>query len=134
MFDIKNLSYEEKIDLLDSDEISSEDLEEISNDEKTHFYVALNKACSSDLLKKIFLNNDFRVKCNVLTNKNCPVELLDEVSNDNSKFGIVSSLLRFNVVMNENCPAYLLEILSKELPDYVKIHPNCPNYLKILLK
>jgi len=88
---------------------------------------------SAKILKYLSKDEDFRVRSAVAGNPNCPIHILEKLSDDDEDFNVLNALSN-----NKNCPEHILEKLSNNKYFYVRRnvakHPNCPvHVLKKLL-
>ena len=69
------------------------------------YHVVSNPNCPADLLEILSKDISETVICHVANNKNCPVYILENLyNNKNSK-------TEWELVQNEKCPSYILEDL-----------------------
>ena len=88
-------------------------LEKEVNNYSSWFGITRNKNCPSSILKKIYnlyygmdkldRNYSYDILENILSNPNCPVEILLKESNEQSFF------IELNIARNPNCPVEILE-------------------------
>lgn len=115
---------------------------------------AKNPNLSKNKLKELAYSKDEFIKLGVALNKNSDEEILDilfedysyiirnkAAQNTNLSQNKIKQLLLINdteikigLAINPILDEESLIFLFKEFPEYVLINPNCPDYLKVLLK
>ena len=106
--------------------VDSLPLEIVSLNKKLEF--ACNPDTSFEILKILSESKDVRIRYNVASNPNVPVEILEKLLKD----------VGHGVASNLNAPTEILEKLSRDISDSVRFkvacNPNTPEeVLKILL-